>query len=279
MKTPENSSYLKIIRPGYGSYVEYLSSLYATRELLFDFTIRSIKIRYKQTYLGICWAVIQPLFTMIIFTFLFGNLISTPSDELPYPIFSYTGLILWAYISTSLSSGGGSLVTNSQLLTKIYFPRFILPAAPCIAAFMDYCISLLVLIPLFLYYGITSSYKILLLPFVLAVSFLLVCGAGCIFASIAVKYRDVQYLLPVLIQFLMFLSPVIYPMSVIPENLKWLYSLNPLAGLLTAHRACLVDQIPFDWYSFGAATIISLIIFTFGIYYIRKHEQDFADLV
>jgi len=277
--TDTPSHYELVIKPSYGFLNINWQEMLEYRELLFFLALREIKIRYKQTIMGAGWAVLQPFFTMIVFTLIFGGLASMPSEGIPYPIFSYSGLLLWTYFSVALTQSGNSLVGNAGLLSKVYMPRLFIPTAPCIAGIVDYVIALSILGLLMVYYVFVPNLTILLLPAILFVTFLLASGLGFWLSSICVKYRDVKFVLPFFIQLLLFVSPVIYPADIVGENLRWLLYLNPMTGLINAHRACLLGYAPIDWYGLGISVAITLLLFVTGILYLKRTEKYFADLV
>lgn len=274
-----NTNYELVIKPQYAFLNINWQELIEYRELLFFLALREIKIRYKQTVMGAGWAVLQPLFTMIVFTLIFGGLAQMPSDGIPYPIFSYSGLLLWIYFSNSLSQSSNSLVGNANILSKVYVPRIFIPTAPCLAGIVDYIIAMSILVLMMIYYAFIPNITVLLLPIIIFVTLLLAAGMGFWLSSICVKYRDVKFVLPFFIQLLMFISPVIYPADIVGENLRWLLDLNPLTGLINAHRSCLLGYQPIDWYGFGIAVVITLVIFVTGILYLKHTEKYFADLV
>jgi lipopolysaccharide transport system permease protein len=277
--TDDQPNYELVIKPHYGFLNINWQELLEYRELLFFLALREIKIRYKQTIMGAGWAVLQPFFTMIVFTLIFAGLASMPSEGIPYPIFSYSGLLLWTYFSVALTQAGNSLVTNAPLLSKVYMPRLFIPTAPCVAGVVDYIIALSILALMMVYYMFVPNLTILLLPAILFVTFLLASGLGFWLSSICVKYRDVKFVLPFFIQLLLFVSPVIYPAEIVGENLRWLLYLNPLTGLINAHRACLLGYMPIDWYGLGIAVALTLVLFITGILYLKRTEKYFADLV
>ncbi len=277
--TDAQSNYELVIKPSYGFLNINWQEMLEYRELLFFLALREIKIRYKQTIMGAGWAVLQPFFTMIVFTLIFGGLASMPSEGIPYPIFSYSGLLLWTYFSVALTQSGNSLVGNAPLLSKVYMPRLFIPTAPCIAGIVDYLIALSILGLMMVYYMFVPNLTILLLPAILFVTFLLASGLGFWLSSICVKYRDVKFVLPFFIQLLLFVSPVIYPAAIVGENLRWLLYLNPLTGLINAHRACLLGYTPIDWHGLGIAVALTLVLFITGILYLKRTEKYLADLV
>ncbi|HWQ49979.1 MAG TPA: ABC transporter permease [Methanosarcina sp.] len=277
--TEHSTDYELVIRPKYGLLDLNWQELKEYRELLFFLALREIKIRYKQTMMGASWALLQPFFTMIIFTLIFGRLAQIPSDGVPYPIFSYSGLLLWTYFSNALSQSSNSLVDNASLLSKVYMPRIFIPTAPCLSGLLDYVIAMSILAVMMVYYRFMPGISILLLPFIILLTFMLVSGIGYWLSSICVKYRDVKYIVPFFVQLLMFISPVIYPANIMGENLKWLLYLNPLTGLISAHRACLLGYTSVDFVGLGISAILTIVIFVSGIVYLKRTEKYFADLV
>lgn len=277
--TEHSTDYKLVIRPKYGLLDLNWQELKEYRELLFFLALREIKIRYKQTMMGASWALLQPFFTMIIFTLIFGRLARMPSDGVPYPIFSYSGLLLWTYFSNALSQSSNSLVDNAPLLSKVYMPRIFIPTAPCLAGLLDYVIAMSILSVMMVYYRFMPGISILLLPFIILLTFMLVSGIGYWLSSICVKYRDVKYIVPFFVQLLMFMSPVIYPANIMGENLKWLLYLNPLTGIISAHRACLLGYTSVDFVGLGISAMLTIVIFVSGIMYLKRTEKYFADLI
>lgn len=268
-----------VIRPKYGLFDLNWKELKEYREILYSLAIREIKIRYKQTVMGASWAVLQPLFTMIIFTLIFGGIAQISSEGIPYALFSYSGLLLWIYFQNALTTSGNSLVSNAQLLSKVYLPRIFIPTAPCLSGIVDYVIALTILAVMMIYYQFMPTATILLLPVILFLTMLLAAGTGYWLSSICVKYRDIKFALPFFIQMLMFVSPVIYPANIFGGKLQWLLTLNPLTGLINAHRAVLLGYMPVDYVSLAISAAITLVIFFSGVLYLRRTEKYFADLV
>ncbi|MDD2614844.1 MAG: ABC transporter permease [Methanosarcina sp.] len=277
--TEHSTDYELVIRPKYGLLDQNWQELKEYRELLFFLALREIKIRYKQTVMGASWALLQPFFTMIVFTLIFGRLAQMPSDGVPYPIFSYSGLLLWTYFSNALTQSSNSLVDNAPLLSKVYMPRIFIPTAPCLSGLLDYVIAMSILAIMMVYYQFTPGISIFLLPFIILLTFMLVSGVGYWLSSICVKYRDVKFIVPFFIQLLMFISPVIYPANIMGENLKWLLYLNPLTGLISAHRACLLGHTSVDFFGLGISAVLTVVIFVSGILYLKRTEKYFADLI
>lgn len=255
-----------------------LIDLWNYRDLLYVLTKRDIQIHYKQTAFGVIWVVAQPLLTMIIFTFLFGRLTEIPSEGLPYPIFAYAGLIPWIFFSNALTNSGNSLVLNSNLITKVYFPRMVIPISAVASGLLDFLITFGFLVIMMVYYRIGLTINILMLPIVVVLILLLAIGIGMYLAALNVKYRDVRYALPFLIQLGMFITPIFYPTSLVPKELRWLLLLNPLSGLIEAFRnACF--GTPFDWISIGLSMVFTFFILIFTTYNFRKMEDKFSDLI
>lgn len=255
-----------------------LGDLWAYRELLYFLTLRDIKVRYKQTLMGAVWVVIQPLMTMLIFTLVFNKFARLDTKEIPYPLFAYSGLLLWTFFQTAVTSGTNSLINNSHLVTKVYFPRVFIPAAAVGASLVDLGIASLILIALAIYYGITPSWGALLLPLIVLLAVMLALGTGMLVSALTVKYRDLRHALPFVMQFWMFASPVIYPTSIVPEQWRWILVINPMTGVLEGFRAAVTGQA-FDWtmiaISAGAATTLLAV----GFYVFRGLEDTFADVI
>jgi lipopolysaccharide transport system permease protein len=255
-----------------------LRGLWAYRELLYFLTWRDVKVRYKQTLLGAAWAILQPLLTMLIFTLFFGQLAGVPSDGIPYPIFAYAGLLPWTFFSNSVTGSGNSLVGNSNLITKVYFPRMIIPSAAVTAGLVDFAIGFVVLIGLMIYYKITVTWTVLMLAPLTLLTTMLALGVGMWLSALNVKYRDIRYALPFLMQLWMFVSPIIYPVSMLPARWRWVLELNPLTGIISGFRAALLGRA-FDWTALGISTGISLALLVYSAFSFRRMEKSFADIV
>lgn len=268
-----------VIKPPKGLVSIDISELWRYRDLLYTFAWRDIKVRYKQTALGIAWAVFQPLFTMVIFTIFFGNLAKIPSEGVPYPVFVYTGLLFWAYFSTALSNGSNCLIENEAIIKKIYFPRIILIMASAVTPLIDFGFAFATLLVLMIAYGyLPSLIGLLCIPIFLLISLVTASGLGMFLASVNVKYRDVRYILPFFIQIIMFVTPVIYPVSIIPR-FKWVSYLNPMSGVITSVRSLLLEGKIVEWQGLLMAFLMSILIFMFGLFYFRKTERFFADIL
>jgi len=257
---------------------EWLVEIWRAREILFFLAWRDVKVRYKQAALGVVWAVLQPLFTMILFTFFFGRLARIPSDGVPYPLFSYSALVLWTYFAGMLTQVGNSLVSNSSLITKTYFPRVVVPAAAALGGMLDLAISSLFLVGMMIYYHVTPHWSMLLTPVFVAQTVLLVLGIGMLLAAMNVRYRDVKYTIPFLTQLGLFVTPIIYPVSFLPHRLHAWLALNPMTGLVEGFRACLFGS-PIDWTLLGCSWIVTLLLLLVGALHFRSTERVFADIV
>jgi len=257
----------------------WLKEFWEYRELFYFLVWRDVKIRYKQTVLGAAWAVIQPFFMMVVFTVFFGKMAKMPSDGIPYPVFSYSALLPWTYFSAALTHSGNSLLAGANLVRKVYFPRVALPTASALGGLVDFCIAFFFLFGLMFYYHITPGFGLLLWPALLIPLVLLALGIGMFLAALNVKYRDIKYAIPFLIQALLFVTPIIYPTSITPERYRFLLSLNPLTGLIEAFRASALPGKMVDWRLLGLSTAITIVIFVAGALYFRKTEREFADVI
>lgn len=255
------------------------SEIWQRRELLYFFIWRDLKVRYKQTVIGILWAVFNPFITMVVFSIFFGHLAKMPSDGIPYPIFVYVGLLLWQFFSVSLTQASNSLVANKDIITKVYFPRLILPISSVITNFVDFFIASAILIGLMFYYHYSPVWLgLLILPLLLLITFVVAMGLGLILAAVNVKYRDVRYVLPFFIQILLFVTPVIYPLSIL-KSYYWLLALNPMTGVISAARAAILGQTAIDWNLLLISAWLGLLLLAIGLIYFKKTEQYFADVI
>ncbi len=268
-----------IIKPKKKFSWHEITEIWDYRELLYFLTWRDIKVRYKQTAIGILWALFQPFVTMIIFSVFFGNFAKMPSDGIPYPIFVFVGLILWQFFSSSLSNASGSLVGNQGIITKVYFPRLLIPIASTVTQFLDFFIASGMLVILMIYYGYLPNLAgLLILPLLLLITFLISVGGGMVLAALNVKYRDVRYALPFFIQILLFVTPVIYPSSIL-HNYSWILAANPMTGVIKAARSAILGGSPINWTLLAISGVFSVIIFLVGIVIFRNTEKYFADIV
>ncbi|MCK5459989.1 ABC transporter permease [Candidatus Parcubacteria bacterium] len=274
-----NNTKTTIIRPKKTFSWNDLKEIWQYRELLYFFSWRDLKVRYKQTAIGVLWAIFQPFITMIIFSIFFGNLAKMPSDGIPYPIFVYTGLLLWQFFSTALSETSNCLIANQSIITKVYFPRLILPISSVITKFVDFFIASTILIGLMAYYNYLPNLTgLLILPLLLLITFMAAVGGGLFLAAVNVKYRDVRYALPFFIQMMLFVTPVIYPAS-IAGKYSWILALNPMTGVIKAARAAILSNAPINWTLLLISGIACLFILIVGIIYFKKTERYFADIV
>jgi len=255
------------------------ADIFAHRDLLYFLAWRDLKVRYKQTVLGVAWAILQPIFMMLIFTLLFGRLAGLSSKlSVPYPLFALAGLVPWTFFATAVSTSGNSVVSNTNLITKVYFPRILIPIASVAAAFVDFAMSFVVLLAMMLYYRVGPRSGILMIPPLVLLTFLFALGVGMLFAALNVKYRDMRFVLPFLIQLWLFVSAVIVPMSVLPQKWRWAIALNPMSGIIEGYRAALFGQ-PFDWKALGVAAAITCAVLVYSAYSFRRMEKNFADVI
>jgi lipopolysaccharide transport system permease protein len=274
-----------VIRPSKGWIPLRLWDVWEYRELLFFLAWRDVKVRYKQTVLGAAWAILQPLMTMVVFTIFFGKLAQVGSDGLPYPIFSYTGLLPWTLFAQALSQSSSSLVQSANLIKKVYFPRIVIPMASVMAGIVDFVVSFGALLGLMAYYRIWPSASILWLPAIFLLALAASMGIGLWLATLNVEYRDVRYVVPFLVQMWLFVTPVIYPASRVAAKLTergipvWLYGLNPMAGVVEGFRWALLGRTPFPAGLLAAGTVVTLVLLVSGAFYLRRMENTFADVV
>jgi len=256
-----------------------IRELWSYRELAFFLAWRDVKVRYTQTVFGVLWAVIQPFMTMVVFTLLFGQLAKISTNGIPGPVFYFSALVPWTYFSATVSRGGMSLVSNNALLTKIYFPRMILPAGISLANFVDFMIGSVFLLGFIVYYNVPIGPHLMLWPLLVVLLMLLAFGISAFVAAVNVKYRDVQHALPFVVQLLMFFSPIIYPSNLIPERFQWLLALNPLTGIIEGFRYVMAPDRPYDWTLLQVAVVVTLAIFVGGVAYFRRADREFADVI
>jgi len=279
MPDQDENKPVTVIEPSTGWRPVDFKEIWKYRELLYFLTKREIQVRYKQTVLGGLWAIIQPVFTMIVFTLFFGRLAKMPSDGIPYPIFVYAGLLPWTYFANALTNSGNSLVGSANLISKVYFPRIFIPGSSSLAGLIDFFIAMLILFAMMVYYKVIPGFGILLFPFLAALTFLCALGVGLWLSALNVQYRDIRYAIPFLVQIWMFITPVIYPVSLVPEKYQWLLALNPLGGVVNAYRSSLLGHQTIDWFLLCLSSVVILLIFVSGMYYFRRMEKSFADVV
>lgn len=274
VKTP-----ITIIKPKKLFSFSSLKEVWNYRELLYFFTWRDLKVRYKQTSIGVLWALFQPFITMVVFSIFFGSFLNIPSDNVPYPIFIYTGLLFWQFFSSALADTSNVLITNQAIITKVYFPRLILPLSSVATKLIDFLIAAVILAGMMIYYGYTPELAALIvIPLALITTFMASVGLGLFLAAINVKYRDVRYILPFFIQILLFLTPVIYPAG-IAGKYSWLLALNPMMGVIQSARAVLLGTTTLNWLLVGISLFATLSLLVFGVYIFKKTERYFADII
>jgi homopolymeric O-antigen transport system permease protein len=273
------------IEPSGGWTSLRLKELWTYRELLYFLIWRDVKVRYKQTVLGAAWAILQPLMTMLVFTIFFGRLAKVGSDGLPYPIFSYAGLLPWTFFAQGLSQSSASLVSSSNLLKKIYFPRLVIPISAVLGGLIDFAIAFAVLIGMMAYYGIWPSASVVFLPLLLLLVIGTTLGAGMWLSALNVEYRDVRYVVPFFVQLWLFVTPVIYPASKVAAKLRelglpaWLYGLNPMVSAVEGFRCALLGTPPQPGSILLASTTVTILLLVSGTFYLRRMERTFADVV
>ncbi len=275
----KNTSRLTIIQPSSGWSALNLRDLWLYRELILFMTWRDLKVRYKQTLLGASWAILQPFLTMVVFSVFFGNLANVPSDGVPYPIFSYTALIPWTLFSKALQDASRSLVASSHMITKVYFPRMILPLASVLAGVVDFLIAFVVLIGMMIFYGIYPTVNIWALPLFLLLALVTSLGVGLWLSALNVLYRDINYILPFLTQFWMFLTPIAYPSSMVPQKFQALYAINPMTGVVEGFRWALLGTGAAPGIMTLVSSLVAVVLLITGMFYFKRMERLFADMV
>ena len=255
-----------------------LKEIWDYRELLYFLIWRDVKVRYKQTALGAAWAILQPLFMMVIFTIFFGRLTSVGSTAVPYPLFALAGLVPWTFFANSVTASSNSLVGSANLITKVYFPRLIVPAAAMLAGLVDFVLAFLMLDVLMLYYRVSLTVQVLFLPVVILLTVLFALAMGTWMSALNVKYRDVRFALPFLIQLWLFVSSVILPSSSLGPKWRWLLRLNPMSGIIEGYRSALLGT-PFDWPAIGIAALLTIVALIYAAYSFSRVERSFADII
>lgn len=275
------------LKPSSGWATINLLELWRYRELIYFMIWRDLKVRYKQTVLGAAWAIIQPFFTMVVFTIFFGRLAKVPSDNVPYPIFSYTALLPWGMFTKALSDAGRSMISHRSMITKVYFPRLIIPMSSVLSGVVDFAIAFVVLIGMMIYYNyvpggeyhISITNAVWLLPLFLILALITALGVGLWLSALNVIYRDINYIIPFLTQFWLFITPIAYPSSLIPEKWRLIYALNPMTGVVEGFRWALLGTETAPGPMLAVSTTIALIVLITGLFYFRRMERTFADKV
>jgi lipopolysaccharide transport system permease protein len=259
---------------------QYWKDLWRYRELFYFLAWRDILVRYKQTTIGIAWALIRPFLTMVVFTIVFGNLAKLPSEGAPYPILVFAAMLPWQFFSSALSECSNSLISNSNMISKVYFPRLIVPTSAVIVSFVDFLISGIILIGLMVWYHFVPDWRILTLPFFILIAFAAAIGGGLWLAALTVEYRDFRYIVPFIVQFGLYISPVGFSSSIVPEQWRLLYSLNPMVSVIDGFRwAILGGDLKLYWPGFTLSLCLVILLFVSGIWYFRKTERTFADVI
>ena len=268
-----------IIKPGMGA-AHYWRDVWRYRELFFFLAWRDILVRYKQTMIGIAWSVIRPLATMLVFTVVFGQFAKLPSNGVPYPVMVFAAMLPWQFFANSLTESSNSMIDNANLLSKVYFPRLIVPASAVIVSLVDFFISCAILGGIMAWYRFVPDFKLLLLPAFLLMAFLAAFGAGLWLSALNVKYRDFRYVVPFLVQFGLYISPVGFSSAIVPEKWRFIYFLNPMVGVIEGFRwAILGEAFPMNWPGLAISALLVVLIFVGGLLYFRSMERSFADVV
>ncbi len=278
-KESNKSVHQTIIEPKTDSWWRSFHNLWAYRELLWMLAVREISLRYRQTFLGVTWVIIQPLITSAIFTLIFGMLMKAPSDDVAYAIFAFAGLLPWNVFAQSLQRGGVSLTRDIRMITKIFFPRIIIPVANALSTIVDFLVSCIILVVLMIIYRIQFTLNLLSIPIFLLLTYVLSIGIGVMFAALNVYYRDFTYVLPFVIQVWMYASPLAYSAKLIPENWTWIYDLNPLVGIINGFRWAVFGTIDFPFQSLAYSVAASILIFIIGLVIFNSLERKFADVI
>jgi len=273
-----NSKIERIIEPRRNATAFDVRELFRYRDLFFFIVWRDVKVLYKQTVLGFGWAILRPVFSMIVFSVVFGRLAKVPSDGVPYPVFSYVALVPWTYFQTSMTASSTSLLTGSRLISKVYFPRVILPFAPVVSGLVDFLLAFLVVGALMAWYGIVPTWNVLVITPLVFVMALFAAGIGVWLAALAVQYRDVKFGLPFVAQLMMYMAPVVWPVSLIPVKYRLLYGLYPMAGVIEGFRSALLGTNPIPWVMILEGAIVSLLLFLSGLAFFKRTERFVADV-
>ncbi len=268
-----------VIKPPKGWAPLELGELWKFRELLFFLTWRDIKVRYKQTAVGATWAILQPVLTMIMFSIIFGELAKLPSDGIPYPIFTFTALLPWQLFAFAISQSSNSLVGSQNLISKVYFPRLVIPFSSVLAGVVDFSIAFIVLVGLMAFYGMSLTTTALLLPLFMLLALISAMAVGLWLSALNVQYRDIRHVIPFLTQFWMYATPIAYSSSLIPEKWRWLYSLNPMTGVVEGFRWAILGKSSLDVFSLSISACIVVALLIGGLYYFKRMEASFADII
>ena len=275
----DSEKHVTVVKPRNTWDILTIRDLWEYRDMLLYLVLRDIKARYTQSVLGIGWAVLQPLFLMIVFTVIFGKLVKINTNGMDYAVFSYTALVPWAYFSNSLMLTTGSLIQNPNLLSKVFFPRLVLPMSTVLSTLVDFFIAFILVIVLMIWYQVSPTIWVLFLPVLLMLMVVLSVSLGSLFAALAIQYRDVRHGIAFLVQGMMYASPVVYPVSIIPDKYRLIYGLNPMAGVIEGFRSALLGSTPMPWDLIIVGTIVTLVLAVIGLTYFKFTERIFADVM
>ena len=279
VEAPSPNQIVTDIRPDRGWLDLDLGAVWRFRELLQVLVMRDLQVLYKQALLGAGWAILQPVFAVIIFSIIFGYIVRMPSEGVPYPLFAFAGVLPWTYFAEAVRRSGVGLVTDAELVRKIYFPRLIMPLANVVSPLVDFCIAFVVLLIVMAFYGIAPNVKMLVIPLLMIVAALLALSIGLWLAPINVRFRDIKHTLPFMIQIWMYASPIVYPLSLVPEQWQMLYSLNPMVGVIEGFRWAVFGQGEPNFMALGMSAIIIVILMAGGLVFFRRMERTFADVI
>ena len=274
----KEGNWIQVIKPSKGWQLIDLKELWRYKDLLYFLIIRGIKAKYAQSVLGVGWAIIQPLVQTLVFTVIFGNLAQMGSDGVPYVLFSFCAMVPWTYFSNILTESSNSLVQNKDMLSKVYFPRLVLPLSSVFSKLLDFGIGFIVMIGLFLYYQFLPGPAIIIFPLLMLILIMTSLGTGMILSAMAVQYRDVQYAMSFMVRILMYSVPVVYSIQIIPEKYLYFYALNPMVGVIEGMRAAFLGTREIPWDLIGIGGLVGVGLFIFGAFYFRKMEKTFADI-
>ncbi|MEP6903139.1 MAG: ABC transporter permease [Actinomycetota bacterium] len=274
----EKSAQIIYIKPSSSWLNLDLKDLWIYRELLYFLTWRDVKVRYKQTTIGVVWAILQPILTTAIFTVIFSTVARFDSQTVPYPLFALSGFLIWLFVFNSITFASNSLVGNANLVTKIYFPRLIVPIAATLAGLIDLALGFVILLILMFYYGVGLSLQILFAPLFIVLAILLTLSFGTLFSALNVRFRDVKFALPFALQVWMIASPIFYPLDILSEKARFVLAFNPLTGILLGFRASLFGE-KFDWFSIGISVLMIIVLLVVSLFVFKRMEDDFADLI
>lgn len=267
-----------IIKPTSGWKAVNFSELWRYKDLLYFLTLRSIKAKYAQSVLGVGWAIIQPLVLTLVFTVIFGNLAKIGSDGIPYLLFSFTAMVPWNYFQNILTESTGSLITNREMISKVYFPRLVLPLSAIFSKMIDFAIGAVVMVVLLVYYSVMPDWEFIFLPFFILLLIITSVGIGLILSALAVQFRDINYAMSFMVRLIMYSAPVVYPLSLIPEKYQMIYSFNPLVTVIEGFRTSLIPSLPIPWETIYPGMIVAVLLLVGGLFYFRKMERHFADI-